>query len=394
MSRPPPLRYLLAEDTIDRHDLGELAEWLRTEPWLTLGPLTHAFEAQWAKWLGVEHALFVNSGSSANLLMYYAALCAERLRNRKIIVPAVAWATTVAPAIQLGFEPVMCDAESETFGPDPDHLEALLRRHEPAAVIVVHVLGVPVNLAALRTLQERYGFVLMEDACASLGSRYDGRAVGTFGDLSTFSFYFGHHLSTIEGGMVCTDDEALHDVLLQLRSHGWPKNLPPEKEASLSRRHGVLEFNRPFTFYHPGFNVRPTDLNAFLGLAQLRRVDEVVRRRMENHRRYQTRFGAAPGFSCQRNERAEICSISFAALASSLEHRDRVAVVLDAAGIETRPLGGGSMGRQPFWTARYGVAALPVADRIHERSFMLPNHPRLNLADVDHICDVVLAVAP
>jgi dTDP-4-amino-4,6-dideoxygalactose transaminase len=139
---------LLAEDTIDRGDLEELAEWLRTEPWLTLGPLTHSFERQWAEWLGVDHALFVNSGSSANLLMYYASLCAGRLRNRKVIVPAVAWATTVALAIQLGFEPVMCDAEAETFGPDPGHLEELLQRHEPVAVIVVHVLGVPVNLGA------------------------------------------------------------------------------------------------------------------------------------------------------------------------------------------------------------------------------------------------------
>ena len=394
MSRTSPLRYLLAEDTIDRQDLEELAEWLRTDPWLTLGPLTVAFERQWADWLGVGHALFVNSGSSANLLMYYAALCAGRLRNRRIVVPAVAWATTVAPAIQLGFEPLMCDAEAETFGPDPEHLEDLLRRHAPAAVILVHVLGVPADLGAIGALRERYGFLLMEDACAALGSRYDGRPVGTFGDLSTFSFYFGHHLSTIEGGMVCTDDEPLHDVLLQLRSHGWPKNLEPEKEAALSRRHGVLEFNRPFTFYHPGFNVRPTDLNARLGLSQLRRDDEVVRRRIENHRRYQARVAAAPGFHCQRNQRAEICSISFVALASSLAHRDRVAEALAAAGVETRPLGGGSMGRQPFWTARYGVAALPVADRIHERSFMLPNHPRLSVADVDDICDVVLAVAP
>jgi len=394
MSCTAPLRYLLAEDTIDRRDLADLVEWLKTNPWLTLGPLTAAFEAEWAKWLGTEHALFVNSGSSANLLMYYAALCAGRLRNRKIVVPAVAWATTVAPAIQLGFEPLMCDAEAETLGMDPQRLEDLLRRHDPAAVIVVHVLGVPVDLGALTAMKERYGFVLLEDACAALGSRFDGRPVGTFGDMSSFSFYFGHHLSTIEGGMVCTDDATLHDLLLQLRSHGWPKNLPPEKEASLARAHGALEFNRAFTFYHPGFNVRPTDLNARLGLAQLQRVDEVVRRRVENHRRYQARFATSRAFHCQRNERAEICSISFAALASSLEHRDRVAAALAAAGVETRPLGGGSMGRQPFWTARYGVAALPVADRIHERSFMLPNHPRLSLADVDDICDVVLAVAP
>src|SRR5438876_2314212 len=118
-------RYLLAEDTIDQGDLTDLIEWLKGNPWLTMGPLTREFEARWADWLGVEHALFVNSGSSANLLMYYGALCGSRLRNRKIVVPAVAWATTVAPAIQLGFEPVMCDADADTPGLDPTHLEDL-----------------------------------------------------------------------------------------------------------------------------------------------------------------------------------------------------------------------------------------------------------------------------
>jgi CDP-6-deoxy-D-xylo-4-hexulose-3-dehydrase len=212
--------------------------------------------------------------------------------------------------------------------------------------------------------------------------------------VSTFSFFFGHHLSTIEGGMVCTDDEELHDILLQVRSHGWPKNLAPAKEAMQARKYGALDFNRPFTFYYPGFNVRSTDLNARIGLSQLRRVEEVVRRRIENHLVYQRRFEGAPGFHCQRNERATICSISFAALAASLEHRDRVASALDAAGVETRPLGGGSMGRQPFWTDRYGTQSLPVADRIHECSFMLPNHPRLTPADIEHISDVVLGVPP
>jgi CDP-6-deoxy-D-xylo-4-hexulose-3-dehydrase len=394
MSPAAALRYRLAEDTIDRRDLDDLAAWLKTEPWLTLGPLTTEFEARWAAWLGVRHAVFVNSGSSANLLMYYAAVCAGRLRNRTIIVPAVAWATTVAPAIQLGFEPVMCDAEPDTLGLDPAHLETLVRRHRPGAVILVHVLGVPADMGAIGALRDDHGFLLLEDACAALGSRHDGRLVGTFGDMSAFSFYFGHHLSTIEGGMVCTDDDALHDVLLQIRSHGWPKNLPADKEAERARAHGVLDFNRPFTFYHPGFNVRPTDLHARLGLSQLQRVDAVVRRRVENHRQYQARFAASPAFHCQRNPRAEICSISFAALAASLEHRDRVAAALAAAGVETRPLGGGSMGRQPFWTERYGVVPLPVADRVHERSFMLPNHPRLTAADVDDVCDVVLAVTP
>lgn len=387
-------KYRLAEDTIDTHDLESLIAWLRTNPWLTLGPLTEEFERRWAAWLGTRHALFVNSGSSANALMYYAALCSGRLRNRKVVVPAVAWATTIAPAIQFGFEPIMCDAEPATLGLDPNRLEDLLRVHEPAAVIVVHVLGVPADMSALLALRDRYGFLLMEDACAAFGSRYDGRLTGTFGDLSSFSLFFGHHLSTIEGGMVCTDDEELQDLLLQIRSHGWPKNLSPDKEAINARKYGILDFNRRFTFYHPGFNVRSTDLNARIGLSQLERAADVIEARVRNHALYRARFERADGFRCQRNDRASICSISFAALAASLEHRDRIGAALVGAGVETRPLGGGSMGRQPFWTDRYGVQEFPVADTVHERSFMVPNNPRLRPEDIELICDTVLAVPP
>lgn len=382
--------YLLAEQTIDRDDLAALTSWLGTNPWLTQGPLVAQFEREWAAWVGTPHATFVNSGSSANLLMYYALDVAGRLRNKRVVVPAVSWATTVAPAIQLGFEPIMCEADGDTFGLDPNHLEDLCRRYDPGAVIVVHVLGVPNDMEPLLELRRRHGFALMEDACAATGSRWDGRMVGTFGDLASFSFYFGHHLSTIEGGMVVTGDETLHDALVQLRSHGWAKDLAPAKEAERAREHGVLEFNRTFTFYVPGFNFRSTDLNAHIGLSQLRKADAVVARRIANHRVYQQRFREAEGFRIQRNERAVISSIAFATLAADERHRDAIARALGAAHVETRPLGGGNMSRQPYWTERYGVTPLPLADRIHRTSIQLPNHALLDADDVHHICDTVL----
>jgi CDP-4-dehydro-6-deoxyglucose reductase, E1 len=386
-------RYLLAEQTITQADLDELSTWLKTNPWLTQGELTREFERRWAAWVGVKHATYVNSGSSANLLMYYALLVSGRLSKNRVVIPAVSWATTVAPAIQLGYEPLMCEADWQTFGLDANFLEDLLKEHRPAAVAIVHVLGVPNDMEMLLKLQKRYEFMLLEDACAATGSRCDGRMVGTFGAMATFSFFYGHHLSTIEGGMVCTDDDEFHDILLHIRSHGWARELAPDKEARLAREAGALEFNRPFTFYYPGFNVRSTDLNARIGLSQLRRADEVVRRRMEIHRRYQEHFLAA-GWHCQTNGRAAICSISFAALAQSPAHRDRVAAVLRANQIETRPLGGGNMSRQPFWSNRFGPTVFPVADRIHTTAFQLPNHPQLSLADVDFICNTVLAVEP
>jgi CDP-6-deoxy-D-xylo-4-hexulose-3-dehydrase len=154
----------------------------------------------------------------------------------------------------------------------------------------------------------------------------------------------------------------------------------------------VIEFNRPFTFYYPGFNFRSTDLNARIGLSQMEKIDHVVKRRVDNHKLYQARFAEAPEFHCQRNERATISSISFAALAHSQDHRERIGRALRASDIETRPLGGGNMSRQPYWVERGGPTVFSVADRIHTTSFQLPNHPLLSAEDVNFICDAVLAV--
>ena len=283
----------------------------------------------------------------------------------------------------------MCEASTQDFGLDMDYLEMLLKQHDPAVVVIVHVLGVPNAMEALLALKQKYEFVLMEDTCAATGSLYDGQLVGTFGEVSTFSFYFGHHLSTIEGGMVCTDDEELQDILLQIRSHGWAKNLAPEKQEERARKRGVAVFNRPFTFYYPGFNVRSTDLNARIGLSQLEKIDQILRRRTENHTIYQARFSDSP-FHFQRNDRSVISSIAFTALAQSGEHRDRIAAALNAGGIETRPLGGGNMSCQPFWADLHGTTVFPMADRIHETAFQLPNHPLLTPDDINSICDVVL----
>jgi CDP-6-deoxy-D-xylo-4-hexulose-3-dehydrase len=385
-------QYFLAEQTIDKENLQDLIEWLESNPWLTQGPLVKEFERQWAEWLGVKYATFVNSGSSANLLMYYALLVGGKLRNKKVIVPAVSWSTTVSPAIQLGFEPIMCEADKDTFGIDMNHLEALLREHDPSAVIVVHVLGVPATIATLLELKERFNFILMEDSCTAVGSRYDGKLVGTFGDVSTFSFYYGHQISTIEGGMVCTNDEELHNILLQIRGHGWARDLSPEKEDRKAHDHQIIPFNRPFTFYYPGFNLRSTDLNARIGLSQLSKLDHVIKKRVDNHNIYQSRFLEADGLHCQSNSRATISSMAFAALTSSREHREEIAGALKFNGIETRPLGGGNMSRQPFWTNYYETTEFPVADRIHTTAFKLPNHPLLGPEDIHYICDTVLNI--
>ena len=272
-------RWGLAQDTIDRQDIDHLIEWLRTYPRLTKGAVTVDFEQQWSKWLGRPYSVHCNSGSSANLLMYYALLRSGRLRNTNIIVPSVGWVTSIAPAIQFGFTPFMCEADPDTFGLDLNHLEDLLKRHQAQTVLLVQVLGVPHRMRELQTLKDRYGFYLLEDACAAIGAEYEGRKVGTFGDMASFSFYFGHQMSTIEGGMVSSSDQAFTNLLLMLRSHGWSKDVDPARHQELVQQYQVDDFHSPFVFYEPGFNLRSTDLNAFIGLDQLRKLDAMTSRR-------------------------------------------------------------------------------------------------------------------
>lgn len=385
-------RWCLAQDTIDRQDIDHLIEWLRTYPRLTKGAVTLDFEQRWSQWLGGPYSVHCNSGSSANLLMYYALLRSGKLRNTNVIVPSVGWVTSIAPAIQFGFTPYMCEADPDTFGLDLNHLEDLLKRHHAQTVLLVQVLGVPHRMRELQTLKDRYGFYLLEDACAAIGAEYEGRKVGTFGDMASFSFYFGHQMSTIEGGMVSSSDRELTNLLLMLRSHGWSKDVDQARHQELVDQYQVDDFHSPFVFYEPGFNLRSTDLNAFIGLEQLRKLDWMTGRRQANHERYLEQLGKR--FYTQRPPQgSKVASISFGLLADSPEQRKRIVRALVAEGVETRIFSAGNLGLHPFWMNRYGKASFPVADRVHHCGFFLPNHASMTDQDVLQISRIVLEAA-
>ena len=385
-----PVKYFLAEDTIDEKDVNQLIKWLKTYPRLTKGPLTLEFEKKWSDWLGLQHSVLCNSGSSANLMMYYCLLLSGRLKNKKIIVPSVGWVTTVAPAIQLGFEPIMCEADKDTFGLDLDHLEKLLEEHDPGAVIMVQVLGVPHKVERILELKKKYNFFFLEDACAALGSSYKGQKVGTFGDMASFSFYFGHQISVIEGGAVSTNDQEFNDLLLMIRSHGWDKDLRLGKKDELVKKYNIDNFHAPFVFYIPGFNLRSTDLNAFIGIGQVEKMDWLAKRRDENHSLYAKLLGDKLYIQKWNPEESLICSIHFGALAKDVEERRKIVSALEDNGVETRIFSAGNLGLHPFWFERYGKFSAPMADRIHHTGFFLPNNPSLKKEDIEFISKVVL----
>ena len=215
-------RIFLAEDTISNDEVDALADWLKTHPRLTKGALTEEFEEAWSAKLGTKHSVFVNSGSSANLLMLYALMeCGKIKRGDSVVVPAISWATDLSPVIQLGLKPILCDVNSADLSVDLNEVRVIIEKHSPKVLMLVSVLGLVPNMDAATKLCKDTGVIMLEDTCESLGSKYDGNNLGTYGLMSSFSLYFGHHLSTIEGGMVCTNDTELYHLLRSLRSHGW-----------------------------------------------------------------------------------------------------------------------------------------------------------------------------
>ena len=378
----------LAVNTISQNDLAQLIAWLKKYPRLTMDAEARRFEQAWSRWLGVKYSVMCNSGASANLLMYAALDSARRSGQRKVVVPASGWPTDIAPAIQFGWKPIMCESDPVTFGLDMDFLEKILKRERPETVVVVHVLGVPTDMTRLQKLQRRYGFNIIEDCCASHGSRHQGELVGTFGLISVFSFYYGHHMSTVEGGILCTNDEQIYHQLLMLRSHGWLKDLPPAKARRIMRQHGVDPFHAPFTFVIPGFNLRPMEISARMGQIQLRQLPATIRRRVANHRLYQQELQGAVGFA-PGIKGDLISSISFCAVAESTRQRQRFVRALHRQRIDTRIFTAGNLGRHPFWTDRYPAFKAPQADKLYRGGFFLPNNQSLDRADILHICDVI-----
>ena len=375
----------LVKDTIDIGDVNKLIEWLKTNPRLTKGDLTIEFEKKWSKWLGTKYSVFVNSGSSANLAAIYSLILSGKLKNNKIVVPAVSWVTTVTPAIQLGLEPIMCECDIDNLGLDINHLKEIIKNENPSAIILVHVLGFPNYMDEIIKLCQENNITLIEDTCESIGSEYEGRKLGTLGDLSTFSFYFGHHMSTIEGGMVSTDDEELYHILLSIRSHGWDRDLPKEKQESLREKYNIDSFRSLYTFYYPGFNLRATDLQAFIGLNQLEKLTTIVENRYKNYVRYKNEikndfWNINPPKNCY------VSNFSFPIITKNIKSLTKALIEND---IECRPLICGSINEHPFWYERYGKQELPNSKMVHEYGIYIPNNHQMTDEEITKVIEIV-----
>ncbi len=379
----------LAENTITQEELLALSQWIPTTPQLTKGPLVIEFEKKFAAYLGTKHCVLVNSGSSANLLMAYALLEGDYLRNKKVVVPAISWITTLSPFMQFGFDVILCDSNNRNLGVDTKKLEEIFIKDNPALLIIVHVLAHLNDMDEIYRLCEKYDVVLIEDACEALGTSHSNKKkAGNLSKAGSFSFYYGHHISTIEGGAVVTNDTKLYNLMLSIRSHGWSRDVDENYKKEWKDEYNIDDVREYYTFYYPGFNLRSTDLNAFIGISQLNKMAEITTVRQRNFELY-NHFLEGKYWS-QKSHFDELSSFAFGTI---VENRIEVFNHLKKHNIEVRPLICGSMGKQPFWIKKYGHTPLEVADIIHDYGLYLPNHLYLDEEKIKFVTDKFKEVA-
>lgn len=335
---------------------------------VTMGAEVRAFEAEWAAWCGRTQGVMVNSGSSANLLMLEGLVELGRLkRGDEVIVPAVGWSTTLFPIVQAGLVPVIVDVHPDSLCLDPAAVAAA-RTAKTRAVMPVHLLGQAAEC-------DYDGLIVLEDACAAHGAVHRGRRIGSIGDAATFSFFFSHHITTVEGGIIVTDDAELADAMRSLRAHGWVRERTDR--ADWVARHPDIDAR--FLFVSAGYNLRPTDMAGAFGRVQLRRLDAWVARRRQNHASWCAALAGTPGVQVfPEMPGTAHAGFAFAMIVDG--DRRPLMARLEALGIETRPISGSNLVRQPAFRRllEQGAdvripGALTVADRVHERGFFVGN---------------------
>jgi len=376
----------LVNDTINKYDIEALIEWLRQDsiPILTKNKLTVELEEKWSKKIGTKYSVFVNSGSSAIFLTLAALIQLNRLKNKKVVVPALSWATDVSSPMLLNLEPIMCDCNLHDLSCDLEHLESIFKKDNPSCLILVTPLGLVPRMEEIITLCQKYDVILLEDTCESMGSKYKGKYLGSFGLASFFSLYFGHHLSTIEGGFINTNDDDLYYMLLMMRSHGWDRDLPKEKQKEIRDKYNTDDFKSLYNFYVPGFNLRATDLQAFIGLRAIDKLDGYSLKRNSNFFHYNNNMINDLKLSIYNDD-----FISNFAMPVLSENIKNIVTELTNNDIEVRPLIAGNMANKPMWYEKYGKIDLPNANLIDKYGFYLPNHHNLKEEDIDKITNIV-----
>lgn len=364
-----------------------LAEFILRANRLSMEATCAEFEKAFAAFHGRREAILFNSGGSANLAILQALRNMGVLKaGAKVGFSALTWSTNVMPIIQMGMVPVPVDCNPGTLNSMKADLEDRCAEVNLDAFFLTNALGFAGNLDHIRDFCGDKGIVLLEDNCEALGTQLPAGRTGNFGLASSFSFFVAHHMSTIEGGMACTDDADHAEMLRIVRANGWDRNLTATQKHKWRKRHGVhSEFDANYTFYDLGFNLRPTEITGFLGLKQLEYLPENIKTREHNYLRLEQQQKLNPDLITLDHAHIEVLSaFAFPVICQTPELRTRYMEQFSGAGVEIRPMIAGNMQRQPFYH-KYVKETYPLngTDFIHDCGFYFGNYPELSEQDLE-----------
>jgi len=361
--------------------------------WVTMGDKVSQFEEKFADYLGATGGVMVNSGSSANLVALKALMNTRKgLRlesGDEVIVPAATWSTSVAPILDVGAKPVFVDSNPETFNLDTVAVKESITS-DTKAVMAVHLLGNPADVCALQEICDDHNLILIEDACEAHGASLDGQKVGTFGAYGTYSFFFAHHISTIEGGMVVSTDQDRLEAAKPIRAHGWIREMEESDEIASK----YPDFDERFLFIESGLNVRPTDIQGAFGIHQMDRIHDFVELRRTNAQRLNDALKSHDDVfrfqSVLDGGRHTYYGYPLLLRENAPFTRDAFTEYLEEKGVETRPIMGGNLAEHPaFSHLKDRAGDLKTAQAIHERGVFFGNHHRMHKDHTDYIVDII-----
>ena len=378
-------KWQLINDSITDGDKKALTDFINTpNQRFTNGPKVKEFERAWSEYVGCDFSVFVNSGASANYIM--ASIMKEEKGVGEVIVSPLGWVSDVSPLVNLGFTPVFVDVSMENMSITLDNIKAAVT-DKTVGVSLVHVLGFAAVTDEMKKFCDDNDLFFIEDCCESHGATYKGTKVGNFGDVSNFSFYFGHHITTIEGGMVCTNDERLYDYAKLFRSHGMTREASVQLQEQYERSRPDL--NPLFTFAVPGYNMRNQELNAVLGLEQLKRLNYNCDKRRDNFKSWVDSLNSNKFFVDFHQNGNSNFALPLVLKEKDLELFEKCCILLEEQNVEYRvgTAGGGNQARQPYLD-KYNFIAhdLSNVDHIHDFGLYIGNHPELVDEDIVNLC--------
>jgi len=354
-----------------------------------MGEECKKFEENFSKFQKRKYSVFVTSGSSANLVLVQSLLNMGKLKKgQRVGVSALTWSTNIMPIIQLGLQPVLIDCELDTINISLEKI----KEKDNDVLFLTNALGFCSDIDEIEKYCKEKDILFIEDNCESLGSEYKGRLLGNFGFASTFSFFVGHHLSTIEGGMICTDDKELYENLLMTRIHGWSRNLSSEKQKELQERYNIDPFYNKYTFYDLAYNARPNEINGFIGNEQMNYIKEIIDKRESNFKKLNEAINLNPNLlKINTQGMTKISNFGIPLIFKTKELFNEYLEKFEENGIEIRPIISGNMASQPFFKKYIGDedSFCPNAEFLHQNGFYCGNNPEMTDEEIDILFNLI-----